>query len=285
MENILTLKNVTKNYHDFQLKNINLSIPKGTIMGFIGENGAGKTTTIKAILNQIHLDQGEVFVFDKNMITNEKENKEQIGTVLSESMFPENMNMININKVMQNIFANWDSPLFFNYGKKFQLPENKRIKEFSKGMKMKLAIACALSHHPKLLLLDEATSGLDPIVRDEILDVFMEFIQDEEHSILLSSHITSDIEKIADYITFIHQGEILLCEPKDEMLETYAILHATPEIFAELKTSDYIGYRKSTYSIDILVKDRSAIISRFPSAVLDNASLEDIMLFTVKGER
>lgn len=285
MENILTLKNVTKKYCDFQLKNINLELPKGTIMGFIGENGAGKTTTIKAILNQIHLDQGEIKVFGNDMKTKEKQNKEWLGTVLSESMFPENMNMLQIDKVMHNIFQQWDSPLFFEYGKKFQLPKDKRIKELSKGMRMKLAIACALSHHPKLLLLDEATSGLDPIVRDEILEVFMDFIQDEEHSVLLSSHITSDIEKIADYVTFIHKGEILLCEPKDEMLESYAILHATPEIFASLHKEDFIGYRKSKFSLDVLVKQRDDIQRRFPNAIMDGASLEDIMLFTVKGER
>lgn len=285
MEHILELKNVTKKYNDFELHNINLTIPKGTIMGFIGENGAGKTTTIKSILNLIHIDQGQIEVFGKEIIQHEKECKEDIGVVLSESMFPENMDMVKINKVMHNIYKHWDSDKFFEYGDQFQLPTKKRIKNFSKGMRMKLAIACALSHHPKLLILDEATSGLDPIVRDEILEVFMDFIQDEEHSIFISSHITSDIEKIADYVTFIHKGKIILSEAKDEMLDSYGILRATPEIFSELDKKDYISYRRSTYATDVLIQNRQEMQKCYPKAVIDPASLEDIMLYTVKGER
>lgn len=285
MEPILKLQHVTKQYHDFVLNDINLEIPKGTIMGFIGENGAGKSTTIKAILNLISIDSGNISIFDKDNIKFEKECKEDIGVVLSESMFPENMTMVKIDKVMNQIFKKWDSSLFFSYGNKFQLPDRKKIKEFSKGMKMKLAIACALSHHPKLLLLDEATSGLDPIIREEILDVFLDFIQDEEHSVFISSHITSDIEKIADYITFIHQGKILLSMPKDEMLDDYGILRATPEQFASLQKEDYVSYRKSAYANDVLVKNKEAMLRKMPAAVIDSANLEDILLYMVKGER
>lgn len=285
MEPILKLQHVTKQYQDFVLSDINLEIPKGTIMGFIGENGAGKSTTIKAILNLISIDSGNIRIFDKDNIKYEKECKEDIGVVLSESMFPENMNMVKIDKVMNQIFKKWDSPLFFSYGNKFQLPNRKKIKEFSKGMKMKLAIACALSHHPKLLLLDEATSGLDPVIREEILDVFLDFIQDEEHSVFISSHITSDIEKIADYITFIHEGKILLSKAKDEMLDEYGILRATPEQFASLQKEDYISYRKSAYAIDVLVKNKEAMLRKMPAAVIDPANLEDILLYMVKGER
>lgn len=285
METILEVKDISKTYSNFTLNNVSISLPKGCIMGFIGENGAGKTTTIKAILQLIYLDSGSIHVFGKDMAKFDKSCKEEIGVVLSDSMFPENMTPKNIDVVMKNIYHNWDSPVFFNYCKNLNLPVLKRIKEYSKGMKMKLGIACALSHHPKLLLMDEATSGLDPIVRDEILEVFLDFIQDEEHSVFLSSHITSDIEKVADYVVFIHEGQIILSEAKDELLENYAILKATSEQFEALENSDIIGYRTSKYSIDVLIKDRFAMKKRFPDAVLEHATLEDIMLFTIKGEQ
>lgn len=282
MENILEIKDITKVYSGFTLDHVSIALPKGAIMGFIGENGAGKSTTIKAILQMIDVD-GDIQVFGKDMRKHSKECKEDIGVVIGESMFPENMTPISINKVMGNIYRHWDSGEFFKNCTKFKLPEKKRIKEFSKGMRMKLGIACALSHHAKLLLLDEPTSGLDPIVRDEILDVFMDFIQDEEHSVFLSSHITSDIEKIADYVTFIHNGHIVLSEAKDELLANYAILKASDDDFAMLDNADMVGYRKSQYAIEVLVKDRFNIKKRFPEAVLDPASLEDIMLYTIKG--
>ncbi len=189
-----------------------------------------------------------------------------------------------IDRVLSSIYTNWDKERYQELLKQFQLPEQKRIKEFSRGMHMKLGIAMALSHHPKLLILDEATSGLDPTVRDEILDVFLDFIQDEEHSIFLSSHITSDIEKVADYVTFIHNGSIVLSEQKDEILESYGVLKTTPEKFAQLSKDDYISYRKSSYRLEALIKDKEKIKRIIPDAMIDPASLEDIMLFTVKGE-
>lgn len=283
MENILDITNLCKTYDNFSLDHVTFSLPKGSIMGFIGENGAGKSTTIKAILGLVKLDEGSIHVFGKDMQMYEKENKEKIGVVLSESMFPEGMTLQNINKVLSAIYTHWDTQKFYQYKDRFDLPDKKPIKEFSKGMKMKLAIACALSHHPKLLLLDEATVGLDPIVREEILDVFMEFIQDEEHSILLSSHITSDIEKIADYVTFIHKGKIILSEAKDELLESYGILRCDEQLLQQLSPSDYTSYRKSHFSCDVLIKDKEAIHKRFPDAIIDGATLEDIMVFTVKG--
>lgn len=283
MDCILEIQKLSKKYHDFALEDINLCIPKGCIMGFIGENGAGKTTTIKAILQLIRMDEGSIKVFGKDMRNNEKENKEWIGTVFSESSFPDNMNLKQIDKVMLNIYKNWDSSIFNMYAEQFKLPLNKPNKQYSRGMKMKLQIAIALSHHAKLLLLDEATSGLDPIVRDEILDILLDFIQDEEKSVFISSHITSDIEKCCDYVTFIHQGEILLSEEKDELLEHYGILKTTPEAFANLDKKDYAGYRKSKYALDVLVKDRAYILQIMPDAVIDSASLEDIMLYTIKG--
>lgn len=282
MEPILELKNVSKRYESFQLDHMTFQLPKGAIMGLIGENGAGKTTTIKSILNMIHFD-GDVLVFGKDIRKNEKEIKEDIGVVLSDSSFPQEMTAIQIDQVLQDVYQHWDSGYFFSYCEQFQLSVKKKIKEYSRGMKMKIQIACALSHHPKLLILDEATSGLDPVVRDEILDVFLDFIQDEEHSVLLSSHITSDIEKVADYVTFIHQGKLLISEEKDILLQEYAILRATPEQLSALSNDDIAGYRKGSYSIDVLIKHRDQIKRRFPDAVIDSASLEDILLYSVKG--
>lgn len=284
MENIVEIKHLTKTYPGFQLNDVSMQIPAGTIMGFIGENGAGKSTTIRSILQLIHIDAGEIKVFGRDMKEYEKQNKEEIGVVLSDSMFPEAMNAVKIGKVLQQVYRNWDSQTYESYLTKFKLPVKKNIKELSTGMRMKLSIACALSHHPRLLILDEATSGLDPIIRDEILDVFLEFIGDGQHSILISSHITSDIEKAADYVTFIHEGKILLSEEKDILLEQYGVLHATPEQFASIQKTDYSGYRKSRFSIELLVKDREDIQRRFPEAIIDRATLEDIMLYTVKGE-
>lgn len=285
MENILEIRNLTKTYPGFQLKNISLTIPKGTIMGFIGENGAGKTTTIKAILQLIQADSGSISVFGKDMKGHEKLNKEDIGVVLNGSLFPEGIKCKKIDGVLKNIYQNWDSPLYMQYLQRFSVPLDKQIKELSTGMKMKLSIAIALAHHPKLLILDEATSGLDPIVREEILDIFLEFIQDEEHSVFISSHITSDIEKVADYVTFLHNGSILLSEEKDVLLSNYGILKTTSATFATLSKSEYAGYRKNSYVIEVLVKDKADILRRYPNEVVDPASLEDILLYSVKGER
>ena len=227
MENVLVVRNLSKRYDEFQLKNVSFSLPKGCIMGLVGENGAGKSTTIKLILNLINRDGGSVSIFGKDNLTHEKTIKEDLGVVFDESSFPDNLNAKNISLVMKNVYKNWDEGLFYSYLKRFALPAQKKVKDYSRGMKMKLAIAAALSHHPKFLILDEATSGLDPMVREEILDIFLEFIQDEEHSILLSSHIISDLEKIADYVTFIHRGEVLFSEAKDQLLEEYGILKCT----------------------------------------------------------
>jgi ABC-2 type transport system ATP-binding protein len=205
----LVIKNLTKEYKDFTLDHVSFSVPKGSIMGFVGENGAGKTTTIKAVMDLIHTDDGEISVLGSDSRNMATDIRAQIGVVFDGSNLHDNLNTGNINTIMKSIYPNWDEKIYLEYIKKFQLPEKKIIKEYSRGMKMKLSIVIALSHHSKLLILDEATSGLDPMVRDEILDIFLEFIQDEEHTILLSSHIISDIEKIADYVTFIHQGKIV----------------------------------------------------------------------------
>lgn len=241
MENNLEVKNLCKKYDEFELKDINLKLPKGMIMGLIGENGAGKTTTIKSILNLINIDNGEIEIFGLNIKENEKKIKEDIGVVLDDSFFSEYLNPADINKIMKKIYKNWDEKLYFKYLEDFKLPKNKISKEFSSGMKMKLKIAVALSHHPKLLILDEPTSGLDPVARSEILDIFQDFIQNEENSIFVSSHITSDLEHIADYITFINDGKIVLSKTRDELLEKYGIVKCSKSEFEKIDKNDYVN--------------------------------------------
>lgn len=219
MDNILEVKNLCKSYNKFSLKNINLELPKGTIMGLVGENGAGKSTTIKAILNLVNTSDGIIKIFGKDSKENEIELKEDIGVVLDEGFVSEYITPQGINSIMKEIYKNWDEELYFKYINNFKLPKDKISKEYSTGMKVKLKIAVALAHHPRLLILDEPTSGLDPIARNEMLDIFQEFIQDEEHGIFVSSHITSDLENIADYITFINNGEIVLSKTRDEILD------------------------------------------------------------------
>ncbi|MCC0673046.1 ABC transporter ATP-binding protein [Clostridioides sp. ES-S-0145-01] len=281
----ITIKNLNKVYKNFALQGVSFSVPKGSIMGFVGENGAGKTTTLKSILNLISYDSGNIEIFGLDNIKNEKEIKEQIGVVFEGSNFHENLNTNNISKIMSHIYKNWDDRLFKEYLKQLRVPNNKLIKEFSKGNKMKLSIAVALSHKPKLLILDEATSSLDPIVREEILDIFLDFIQDEEHSIILSSHITSDLDKIADYITFIHKGKIVFSESKDELIDTMGILKCNSNDFAKLTNEDYSYYRKSQFGYEVLLKDKYKFITKHPNLIVDNTSIEEIMLFYVRGDK
>ncbi len=279
----LQVENLSKQYDKFKLNNISFSLPKGCIMGFIGENGAGKTTTIKLILNLIKRDSGNIKIFGLDNIEYEKEIKEQIGVVLDESYFHDSLRPTDISKIMKNVFSNWDDDLFVSYLDKFNLPDNKIIKDYSKGMKAKLAIATALAHKPKLLILDEATSGLDPIVRSEILDIFLDFIQDDEHSILLSSHITSDLEKVADYITFIHEGNIIFSESKDNLIYNYGLLKCGLNEFSKIDSSDIIGYRKNDFGYDVLVKNKMQMRMKYKNYIIDSTSLEEIMLFYIKG--
>lgn len=285
MENILEIKNLSKKYKGFELKNINLELPKGMIMGLIGENGAGKSTTIKAILNVINRDSGDIKIFGLDNIENEKKIKEEIGVVLDDSFFSEYLNPADINKIMRNIYKNWDENLYFKYIGDFKLPKDKITKEYSSGMKMKLKIAVALSHHPKLLILDEPTSGLDPVARNEILDIFQDFIQDEEHAILVSSHITSDLEHIADYITFINEGEIILTKTRDELLENYGIVKCTEEEFKNIDKNDFIKFKKSRYEYDVLVENKLEFVKKYSIQIVDKPTIEDIMLIYIKGEK
>ena len=252
-------------------------------MGFIGENGAGKTTTIKSILNIINKDSGQIKIF--GLDNKETKIKEDIGVVLDDSFFSEYLNPLDINKIMKNIYKNWDEKLYFKYIEDFKLSKEKISKEYSSGMKMKLKIAVALSHHPKLLILDEPTSGLDPIARNEILDIFQEFIQDENKGIFVSSHITSDLEHIADYITFINNGEIIFSKTKDELLESYGIARCSKEQFDKIKKEDYIKYKKNKYEYDVLIENKYEFRKNYNISVIDKTSLEDIMLIYIKGEK
>lgn len=283
MNNILEVKNLCKSYGDFKLNNVSFSLPAGCIMGFVGENGAGKSTTLKAILDLIKLDSGEITIWgtDHNKLTNLQ--KEDIGVVFDECLVHEQLRIKDINTVFSSIYTKWNTDTFFSYTKRFNLPDDKKVKDYSRGMKMKLSLSIALAHDPKLLILDEATSGLDPVVRDEILDIFLDFIQDEEHSVLISSHIISDLEKIADYITMIHRGSVIIQDTKDELLEHYGVLHCSEADLGNLDRSHIKGVRKSSFGCEVLIDNRDTFRPIKDNMPIDAASLENIMLLTIKG--
>lgn len=278
-ENAVEIKNLTKRYKGFELKNVNFQIPAGCVTGFIGQNGAGKSTTIKAMLNMISIDAGEIQIFDCDHIKSEKEIKENIGVVFDDICFHDKLKPKHIDKILKGIYREWDSELFYGYLKQLNLPENKKVGELSRGMRMKLQIATALSHHAKLLIMDEPTGGLDPVVRNEILDIFMDFIQDEEHTVFLSSHIISDIERIADYIVFIDQGRVLISENKELLTERHGILHCSKEQFTSVDIGDIISTRKSAFGVEALVGDIESCKRKYPGLLCEKAAVEDIFLF------
>ena len=279
--NAIEIKGLEKRYDGFQLGSFDLTLPSGCIMGLVGENGAGKSTTIKLIMNAIGRDAGEISVLGvDNRSAEFRDVKEDIGVVLDEAYFPEVMSARNVGKVMALTYKNWDAAAFEGYLKKFSLAPDKIFKDYSRGMRMKLAIAAALSHGAKLLILDEATSGLDPMARDELLDIFNDFTRDENCSILLSSHIVSDLEKICDYIAFLHRGRLVLCEEKDRLLEEYALVRLPEERLSELSEESVISRRASGYATEALVL-RGGIPAAIPT---EHTSLEDIILFLAKGD-
>lgn len=284
MTNAIEIRGLCKSYGDFALKDISLTLPGGSIMGLIGENGAGKTTTIKSILNLIRRDAGEIKLMGYDNISQEKQAKEDVGVVLDECFFHDTLRPRDIDRILSRVFQTWDSALFGTYLNKFRLPEGKFVKEFSRGMKMKLSLAAALAHRPRLLILDEATAGLDPVVRDEILDEFLGFIQDEEHSILISSHITSDLEKAADYITYIHQGEIVLSDAKDDILDNYGRLACSAQQLETVDPVDLLRVRRSSFGCQALIRNRSAFQRKYRDLLVEKTTLEDIMLFIGKGD-
>lgn len=285
MKYCLEVKGLCKSYPDFSLQNIDLVIPGGTIMGLIGENGAGKTTTIKCILNMVPWDQGEIRILGLDNRSQQRKAKEAVGVVLDECYFHDTLRPKDLPLILKGLYPNWDRELYQSYLKKFQLPPDKYIKEFSRGMKMKLSLAAALAHHPQLLVLDEATAGLDPVVRDEILDEFLNFISDEDHAVLISSHITSDLEKAADYITYLHEGRVVLSQPKDEILDHYGRVGCTAQDLAAIDPKDLLRVRKGSFGCEALVQDRQAFHKKYPRLLVEGIALEDIMLFMGKGEQ
>ena len=287
MENILELQQICKSFpkSNFILDKLSFSLPYGAILGFVGENGAGKTTTIGCILNTVRKDSGMVKLFGKEMRDTDTDIREKIGVVYDGDNFPGFWTAKQLSQVMEGIYTQWDNALFQKYLEDFHLPVKQKIKNYSRGMTMKLAIAVALSHHPQLLILDEATSGLDPIMRDEMLDVFLEFVQEESHSILLSSHITSDLEKVADYITFIHNGKLIMTASKNDLVYNYAVMRCKESQFLALDPGDIIAYRKRDFQIDVLVDNGKEAQRKYKGAVVDHVSVDEIMLLLVKGER
>ena len=283
--NALEIKNISKIYKNFKLDDISFVLPCGHIMGLIGENGAGKSTIINCILDIIEKDSGSISVLGQKNDKNNVSLKENIGVVLDASDVYDNYTVKQVENIMKDVYKQWNHEVYDYYIQKFALPLNKIIKDFSRGMKMKMAITIALSYQPKLLILDEATSGLDPIMRDEILDVFMEFVQDENHAILLSSHISSDLEKIADYITFIHEGKLILSTSKDELIYEYGLMKCRNDEFDKIEKEDIIRYRIKTYEVEILVKDREKMAKKYPNCIVDRTTLDDIMMLYVKGEQ
>lgn len=282
MEQAIIVSHLTKHYKDFSLQDVSFSVPQGSIMGFIGENGAGKTTTLKSILGLIHTDGGEVKVLGKNPRTQRREIGMEIGAVLDGGFFYEGMRARDISSVMVRLHPHWDTALFNEYCKRFSVPDNKPAKEFSKGMKAKLSLITALSHKPKLLILDEPTSGLDPVVRSEMLDIFQEFIEDETHSILLSSHITSDLEKIADYITFVHAGKIVFSETTTQMQEQYAIVKCATGEADRLTAAIVAGRRDTRFDTELLVSNAPEVRRAYPQLLMEQARIDDIMTFFAK---
>lgn len=281
MNNVLEINNITKDYKKFKIDNISFNLPKGYIMGFIGANGAGKTTTIKLILNMIKRDSGEIKVFGLDNIREEERIKEQIGVVFDECYYLEDWTINDVEKAVSMFYKNWNSSIYEKYLKEFNLARDKKVKDLSRGMRMKLMIAVAFSHEAKLLILDEPTSGLDPVARDEFLDILRDYIEDEEKSVIFSSHITSDIEKIANYITYINNGKIIFTGEKDEFLEKYCIIKGGKEDITESQKKEIIGLRMHSTGFEGLIELKKAV--GFSSKVIiEKASLDEIMIYMNK---
>ncbi len=277
--NAIEIKNVSKSFSGFCLGNLNLTLPSGCIMGLIGENGAGKSTTIKLILDILHKESGTITILGKDNGKDISLIKEDIGVVMDEAGIPECLTAKQVGKVMKHTFRNWDEAEYARLLQKLSLPDNKPFKDFSRGMKMKLGIAVAMSHGAKLLLLDEPTSGLDPVVRDEVVDMFYDFTRDANHSILISSHIVSDLERLCDYVAFLHKGKLLLCEEKDKLLSEYGIIHCTVEQLSEIGK---VKYKKETpYGAEVIVSRKDT-----PDGFkISPISIEELFVFMVKEAR
>ncbi|MEG0671409.1 ABC transporter ATP-binding protein [Clostridium sp.] len=285
MEHILEITNVIKAYKEFKLDNISFKLEKGYIMGFIGENGAGKTTTIKLIMNLIRKDYGDIKIFGKDNVKFEREIKERIGFVYDDCFYYENLSIKDNSKIISNFYKKWDWSTFNKYITKFGLNEKQKVKELSKGMKMKFAIALALSHNAEFLILDEPTSGLDPVMRRQVLDILQEVIQDENVGILISSHITSDLEKIADYITYINKGKIIFSKPTQDIIEEYSIIKGDKNLLSDEDKILLYGLRNTDYGFEGLTKDVGVFTKRFKGKlIVEKPSLEEVMIFINRGK-
>ena len=272
--NAIELKGLEKHYKDFDLK-LDLDLPQGCILGLVGENGAGKSTTVRLLLGMTRPDAGTVRV-----LGHERPDKERIGVVLDEAAFPECLSPRQLGKVLAGIYRSWDQAVYEGYLKKLAMPENKPFRDFSRGMRMKLSIAAAMSHHPELLVLDEPTSGLDPVVRDEVVELFADFAREENHSVLISSHIVSDLEKLCDYVAFLHKGRLLLCREKDALREEYGLAQLSQAEFAALDPACVIGSRRSPYGVSaILLREKAP-----KGTAMEPVSIEDLFILMVKEE-
>ncbi len=281
-ENICEIRNLSKRYGDFALERVSFDIPRGAIVGLIGENGAGKSTTINCLLGEVAPDGGEIRIFGRDLA--DESVRDRIGVVFDENHFPEIFTPAEIGRFMAGIYSDWDADAYRSRLTNFGLPEDKKTGEFSRGMKVKLAFAVALSHNAEFLVLDEATSGLDPVVRDDILDALLEFVQDERHSVLVSSHITSDLEKIADYIAFLHRGKLAFCLPKDELADEYGVVHCGAANFERLEPEIVVAWRREEFQTRALVRNRARAAELLPDAIVAPAELDEIMLFYAKGD-
>lgn len=283
MEYALEIEGLRKEYQDFCLDNVSFRVPRGAIVGLIGENGAGKTTTIRTALGLSHADAGTVRFFGQRMEENEREIKRRIGVAFDSLSFSQIFTAKQVDRICAGIYPDWDSQGFRALLDSLGLTMNKQIKDMSKGMRAKMSLAIAMSHGAELVILDEPTSGLDPVMRDDILDIFLDYVQDEGRAILLSSHITSDLEKIADYIVFIHEGKVIFVANKDELLYRYGILRCSKAQLASIDPADMLAYRVQDYQCSALIADRESAARKYPDMVMDRASLDEIMLFYVKG--
>ncbi|MBP3337802.1 MAG: ABC transporter ATP-binding protein [Lachnospiraceae bacterium] len=284
-ENAIEIRDLTVKYDGFTLDKVSFDVAKGSIMGFIGQNGAGKTTTIKALLNIIKRDSGSIKMFGLDNIKDELEIKEQISAVFDAIPFQEQLTAGNLDRILRDVYKEWSSDTFKAYLDRLALPSRKKISTFSKGMKMKLQIAVALSHNAKLLIMDEATTGLDPVVRNECLDMFLEYLQDENHSILMSSHITTDLEKVADSVTFINKGKLLLTGYKDDILEKHGVIKCKKSDYKEISPEDIISARINDFGAEVMVSDKAMCKKKYSGLTLDNTTLEEIMLYYVNADK
>ncbi|WP_445661473.1 ABC transporter ATP-binding protein [Bacillus sp. FSL K6-3431] len=284
MENIIEVKRISKTLKDFQLKNISFALKKGYIMGLIGPNGAGKSTLIRCLMDLMKINTGEINLFGMTHAENTKEMKQRIGFVYDESYFYEDLTLEKNKRIIAPFYRDWDEQAFYDYIEKFNLPLKKKVKHLSKGMKMKFAIAIALSHHPDLIILDEPTSGLDPVFRRELLDILQDIIQDENKSVFFSTHITTDLEQIADYITFIHAGELIFSKETDAILEDYKLMRGPRELVDRINTLNIVGMKQTDIGFEALMKDFKKVdVELMENLVLLQPTLEDIMYYTVKG--